>query len=1411
MTQEFHREYLVRLPLPIAQLYSRAYNAKDHRGRHDNSFYLFESLIKLAASTAIAAYLQEAEHAAHRVPAIDRLLAQLALPSLGQWMAMLRELARHFGRRVDAAHHPLGHLSQQLEQSRRDLPGMLALYRRIKNGPDGQPVQVQSCSLLQVFEALVQYRNGVFGHGGLRFPSFYEQEMGPLLFPAANELLADEAFELLGPRGTRLVYLTELRMVDDGQVELGLRELVGLQGERAAPLLLASAQATALAPNRVAVLWPGRAAPVRLDPLLVYRESELAEEVLFLNRDRNRQHVEYLSYTTGRTERDRNTGPALAALLSRVTDRPVRESDLDVLAEQSLAETPSVEAWFEPEVASARQLGDFEILGELGRGGMGVVYLARQLSLGRLVALKMLPADLAGDEVALARFRREIRHLARCEHPHIVKVLSSGAFADGQHYYSMEYVPGCDLEHVWRELSIEVPTSEAAQLSSSTWARAVYSASQKQRAHVSRPATVTLAERPTADSIMPPLPEIPLPTDVDDPGGYARRVAMLIRDAASAVQAVHDQQIVHRDVKPANLMLTPDGSRLVLMDFGLAKGQTMTLSASRQGGLLGTLRYAAPEQLAAAHLKVGPAADVRALGVTLWELLTRRRLFGEADSEARLMQDVLLQDVPRLRSIDASLDRDLEAIVARATERRASDRIASAGQLAEYLQMYLDGRPLPIRPPNAQEMAWRWVQSHKPLVGSAVVATAMILATTGVAFFSIYRAERRAVQARDDATRARDFAQREGELALKALNALVFDIQEKLAPLPAAVDVRRDLLEQALSGLEELGNSLADDSRIDRNKLAAHEALGRVFLSIGNLDGLSGTEQARLQFQRALVIGQHLAEAAPADVDAQRDLSSCFNNLGDVCMQSGAIAQARAWFEKALVIDRRLHAADPQDPLAQKDLAFSYSQLGDVSRQLGAVEEARDWYSQSLAIQEKLLAADADDVPALRNLCVAYERLGDLSRQLEQVEQAQQWYEKDLAISKRLLALNSNDIEAQRDLAISYARLGDVVRQLQGTKPARELYEKAAAIREKLAAENPGDLSTQRDLAISYNELAGVSLEAGAIDEARQWYEKDLAISEKLAKADPQNVEGRRDLSVTFGQLADICSQQKKMDQARRWYEQALAIDLALAEIDPSDAQAQRDLSVTYINLGDVRRETGALAEARRYYEKAHAMREKVAAGNSRDTQAQRDLITGHTRLGRTCVAGYQFAEGVQRFEHAQEIVQRLVQEQRLVATDSVVPEVESLLTGGRRSKSAVEDSEFIAAQPIADRPALLADRACGLAVQEQIADAIAAADMLRNLEPRNGEHLYRAASAYGLCASATGKDQAQLTAEESAQCRKHVELALQTLREALAAGYQDFDRLGNDPSFHLCRDRPEFKDLLATRPQTPSSDGKLR
>jgi hypothetical protein len=291
--------------------------------------------------------------------------------------------------------------------------------------------------LLQLIDVLVTYRNAVFGHGAGRAESFYEEETGPLMFPAVNDILAEGVFDMLGPKGSQLVLFTEVTSDGNGKANVDLRELVGLQSERAAPISVDSAFAENILPDRVAVVWPGRAEPLLMDPLLAYRESEISEDILFLNRDRNRnrKQVEFLSYATGETSRDKAMSPTMNAFMELIAangeadsaddGQETKESKTEVTAGETESET-----------------GDYEILAESGRGGMGVVYLARQLSLGRLVALKMLPTALQKDETAALRFRREMRALGHCEHPNIVKVIACGSMHGGELYYAMEYTPG---------------------------------------------------------------------------------------------------------------------------------------------------------------------------------------------------------------------------------------------------------------------------------------------------------------------------------------------------------------------------------------------------------------------------------------------------------------------------------------------------------------------------------------------------------------------------------------------------------------------------------------------------------------------------------------------------------------------------------------------------------------------------------------------------------------------------------------------------------------------------------------------------------------------------------------------------------------------------------------------------------
>jgi hypothetical protein len=202
--------------------------------------------------------------------------------------------------------------------------------------------------VLQVIEALVQYRNAVFGHGAGRSAAFYEH-MEPLLLPAANEVLAGTVLAPLGPPGTHLVYLTDLRVVSENTLEIGLRHLVGQQGERVTPVLVRREEAADLVPQCVAVHWPGWSVPLRLDPLLVYRGEEHNAEVLFLNSTRNLRQVEYLSYTSGETMQDETVAPAMARLLSRIAGRTLTEDELAAVEEQHPPESPVIEAHRQPQ------------------------------------------------------------------------------------------------------------------------------------------------------------------------------------------------------------------------------------------------------------------------------------------------------------------------------------------------------------------------------------------------------------------------------------------------------------------------------------------------------------------------------------------------------------------------------------------------------------------------------------------------------------------------------------------------------------------------------------------------------------------------------------------------------------------------------------------------------------------------------------------------------------------------------------------------------------------------------------------------------------------------------------------------------------------------------------------------------
>lgn len=437
----------------------------------------------------------------------------------------------------------------------------------------------------------------------------------------------------------------------------------------------------------------------------------------------------------------------------------------------------------EPAREQPRVFGDYRILREIGRGGMGVVYEAWQASLARRVALKVLSQGL-GDSRRRRRFEREARSAGRLHHTNIVPVFGFGEH-EGIPYYVMQCIKGVGLD-----AALDDPRRAAARLASTEAAAESSAASDVTEGHAA-------AADPTAQ-VVPDPPELPLPrTDVDAGDGASvppepetvadppprhrppevlddgpsrwKWVATLGVQAASGLDYAHSQGVLHRDVKPSNLLLDERGI-LWVTDFGLAKwGDHHDLTQSDD--VVGTLRYMPPEAFDGVY---GPAGDVYGLGLTLYELLARRPAFDESD-RGRLIRQVSQASPPRLRKLDRRIPLDLATVVHKAIERRPEDRYASAAELGADLARFLEDRPVLARRASPAECYWRWARRNPAIaVLGAILTAVLVLATVGsLAAAGRFREQAEAQRLLADAARrARDEEAGARRLAQRALRDL---------------------------------------------------------------------------------------------------------------------------------------------------------------------------------------------------------------------------------------------------------------------------------------------------------------------------------------------------------------------------------------------------------------------------------------------------------------------------------------------------------------------------------------------------------------------------------------------------------------------------------------------------------------
>jgi WD40 repeat protein/serine/threonine protein kinase len=407
------------------------------------------------------------------------------------------------------------------------------------------------------------------------------------------------------------------------------------------------------------------------------------------------------------------------------------------------------------------ELGDFRILRELGRGGMGIVYEAEQISLGRRVALKVLPQASLLDERLLRRFRHEAAAVATLQHPNIVAVYAVGADR-GINFFALQLIEGGTLAQVIHERSVR---ASASPRSAGAAADPVNGTDGSYRARESTTVSTKAAASTLASSMG---------------RDYYCAVARLGIAVAEALDCAHQAGVIHRDIKPSNLLLDKDG-HVWVSDFGLAlKHDDAGLTTT--GGLVGTLPYMSPEQAAGNRSAIDYRSDVYGLGMTLYELLALRTAFV-AEDRWKLLRQILDQEPPPLRKFDKRVPADLETIVLSAIAKNPADRFASAKDFADELRRFLELKPILKRRIGTWGRFTRWVRRSPVVAGLAATAATILLVATITSTWLAARWRDKSIEA--------DQHRREAERHQLALEHSVYNLQ--LAKIGAVIG--HDLVE----------------------------------------------------------------------------------------------------------------------------------------------------------------------------------------------------------------------------------------------------------------------------------------------------------------------------------------------------------------------------------------------------------------------------------------------------------------------------------------------------------------------------------------------------------------------------------------------------------------------------------------
>jgi serine/threonine protein kinase/tetratricopeptide (TPR) repeat protein len=824
-----------------------------------------------------------------------------------------------------------------------------------------------------------------------------------------------------------------------------------------------------------------------------------------------------------------------------------------------------------------REIAGYEILEVLGRGGMAVVYKARQRSLDRLVALKMMLSGAYAGPLERARFRAEAEVVACLQHANIVQIYEVGE-QEGCPYLCLEFVDGGSLDQ--HLAGKPLPAAAAAELGE-TLARAVAFAHQRGIIHRDlKPGNVLLASggRWASGGCKPP--EVAIRSG--GPGGSHPPLAQFT---------------------------------VKIGDFGLAKRLELTMHQTQTGQILGTPCYMAPEQ-AEGRKDIGPATDTYALGAILYELLTGQPPFGGLTSMETLRQVLSRDPVPPTR-LQPKIPRDLETICLKCLAHEPHKRYASADALADDLHRFRTGRPIEARPVGKGERALKWARRRPAAAALVAVSALAALSLLVVILWSYVELKKE----RDAAEVQRGRADASFQKAMQAMDELT-EAEVELPPEPQLDQKRRARLDRALVFYTEFLQERGDDPAVRREIALAYKHVADIARLLGQPD------RARAAYDQAITLLRQLATDSPAEPVLRQYLADSYTYLGETLRAIPRPADALDAYREALALQQRLVAEEPNEPAYRNGLARSHYNIGIVLKDVDRPHEAEAALGAAIDQFAALVQEFPDEPLYQQGLARSYLNFGPVLRAAGWYDEAEEAYDRAIALLQKLIAKYPRrpaTHEYHHELGVSYNNLGNLLGSTGRFGGAKAAHGQARDLFARLVLDYPRVPIYRKELANTYNSLGAVFARGKEPNEAESAWRQAAEEFRGLVQEFPETADYQGGLGMALGNLGWLLRRQAPA-KARSYLEAAREPLQAAVRANPKNISYLQALSGQYRDLAESLLQLGQHAEAAQaaaalprvfqdrgpdYYLAARFLSRCVAAAakDSRLGDAQRDAL----------------------------------------------------------------------------------------------------------------------------------------------------------------------------------------------------------